>query len=78
MDELYSPRALIRTAVAPGILRLLPKIFTDPMGTIKLDPSYEYTTPVAEPERRRGRATDPGRVRLPIIVLGALRAYFST
>src|SRR5262249_29943519 len=37
-------------AVAPSIIRLLPKIFPDPMQTIKLDPSYEYTSPAADPE----------------------------
>jgi hypothetical protein len=37
-------------AVPLAILRQLPKIFPDPMVTIKLDPTYEYTMSVADPD----------------------------
>lgn len=36
-------------AVPPAILRQLPTIFPDPMGTIKLDPTYEHSVPTADP-----------------------------
>lgn len=44
-----SPVRQCEPAVAPGILRQLPEIFSDPMGTVKLDPTYEYTMSNADP-----------------------------
>lgn len=45
-----SPVRLCEPAVPPKILRQLPKIFPDPMGTITLDPSYEHSVPSADPD----------------------------
>lgn len=44
-----TPVRLCEPAVSPGILRELPKIFPDPMQTIKLDPTYEYTVATSDP-----------------------------
>lgn len=45
-----SPIRQCEPAVSPGFLRQLPKIFPDPTGTIKLDPTYEYTMAKADPD----------------------------
>jgi len=38
-------------AVPLGILRILPTIFVDPIGTLLLDPSYEVTNKTADPAK---------------------------
>jgi hypothetical protein len=36
--------------VAPALLRLLPDLFPDPVGTLNLDPSYEHSHPTCDPQ----------------------------
>ena len=37
-------------SVGPGLLRLLPELFPDPMGNLRLDPTYERTSPTVDPK----------------------------
>ncbi len=45
-----SPVRKCTPAVGPGLLRLLPELFPDPMGNLRLDPSYERTSPNVDPK----------------------------
>ena len=45
-----SPVRWCEPSVPPAILRQLPQIFPDPVGTLSLDPTYEFTVPGADPD----------------------------
>ena len=45
-----SPVRRCTPSVGPGLLRLLPELFPDPMGNLQLDPTYERTSPTVDPK----------------------------
>lgn len=45
-----SPVRRCTPAVGPGLLRILPELFPDPMDNLRLDPSYERTSATVDPK----------------------------